>query len=353
MGLVLGERVNSSGAGQYLFAAIVFSGVYILLRMFKHRLVRHLHFVARDGSSKINNPFIDIINKINWPFYMVFSIFVGIQFLDLPDRVFNVIGYVVVVIGTYYAVRAAESLVDFGLKHVLKKKEKEGEDVDESALRLIGGTVKGIIWAGAILLVLQNLGYNVSALIAGLGIGGVAIGLALKNILGDIFASFSIYLDKPFKTGDFIIVGDDKGTVEYIGIKSTRIRTLEGDELVVSNEELTDSRVHNYKKLERRRGHFKIGVTYDTPVRKLKKIPGIISLIIEGVEKTKLSRVHFAEFGDYALIYEIVYFLDDNNYKLYMDIQQDINLKILEAFEKESIEMAFPTQTVYLKNNSL
>jgi len=199
------------------------------------------------------------------------------------------------------------------------------------------------------MLVLQNLGYEISALVAGLGISCIAVAFALQNILSDIFASFSIYFDKPFKTGDFIVVGNDMGVVNKIGIKSTRIRALQGHEIVISNKELTGSRVHNYKKMERRRVLFSIGVEYGTPVAKLKKIPKIIKDSIEAQESTTFDRVHFKEFGDFSLLFEIVYYVESGDYTNYRDIQQEINFSIAEKFKKSKIEMAFPTTTVHVR----
>jgi small-conductance mechanosensitive channel len=167
--------------------------------------------------------------------------------------------------------------------------------------------------------------------------------------LADIFASFSIHFDKPFKVGDFIIIGNDMGTVKKIGIKSTRITTLEGDELVVSNRDLTETRVHNYKRMRKRRVSFELGVEYSTPVKKLKKIPKIVEGIIKGIDLLEFDRAHFKNFGDFSLNFEVVYYLKSKDYNVYMDKQQEINLKIKEKFDKERIKIAFPTQQIFLK----
>jgi len=195
---------------------------------------------------------------------------------------------------------------------------------------------------------LSNFGYNISTLIAGLGIGGVAIALALQNILTDIFASFSIYFDKPFQTGDFIIVGNDLGVVKKIGIKTTRLQTLQGEELVISNKELTETRIHNYKKMQKRRIVFNFGLTYDTSSAKLKKVLQILKGIIDKIEIAELDRVHFNKFGDFSLNFEVVYYLASSDYNEYMDTQQAINLAIKEKFEKDGIKFAYPTQTVFV-----
>jgi small-conductance mechanosensitive channel len=201
------------------------------------------------------------------------------------------------------------------------------------------------------LLILSNIGVNITSLIAGLGIGGLAIAFALQRILEDFFSSFSIYFDKPFEEGDFIIVGSDMGVVKHIGLKTTRLQTLQGQELVISNKELTDSRVNNYKKMKKRRIVFTFGVEYSTPVAKMKKINKIVEAIFKKIEGADLDRVHFKEFGDFSLNYEIVYYVKTGDYLEYMNIQQEINLTLKQQFEKENIEFAFPSQTIYMKKS--
>jgi len=171
----------------------------------------------------------------------------------------------------------------------------------------------------------------------------------MKNILGDLFSSFAIFFDKPFLPGDFIQVGDKSGTVKKIGIKTTRIQASQGEEIVFSNQELTSSRVHNFKKMEERKISFSFGVVYETPLKKIKKISKMVKEIIVDIDKARFDRAHFSRFDDSALNFDVVYFVESDGYKTYMDIQQKINLKILEVFEKEEIEMAYPTRVVYQK----
>ena len=213
---------------------------------------------------------------------------------------------------------------------------------------ILNKIIKGVLWAVAVIIILSNFGYNVSALAAGLGIGGLAIAFAMQNILSDVFASFSIYFDKPFRIGDFIIVGDDLGTVKHIGIKTTRIQTLQGQELIISNKELTETRVNNYKKMERRRISFTFGVEYGTKLKQLKKISSIVKEILDKIKIADLDRVHFKQFGDFSLNFEVVYYVNKPDYLTYMDTQQEINFALKERFEKEGIVFAFPTQTIYL-----
>jgi small-conductance mechanosensitive channel len=201
-------------------------------------------------------------------------------------------------------------------------------------------------------LVLDNLGVNITGLVAGLGIGGIAVALALQNILGDLFASLSIVLDKPFVIGDFVVVDSLSGTIEHIGLKTTRIRSLRGEQLIFSNNDLLKSRIRNYKRMSERRIDFSFGVVYQTPLEKLKAIKKIVSDIIEKGEKTRFDRVHFKEYGDSSLNFEVVYFVTDPDYNIYMDVQEAINLEIFRCFAEEGIEFAYPTRTIFIQHET-
>ena len=203
-----------------------------------------------------------------------------------------------------------------------------------------------------LLLALDNLGIKITGLITGLGIGGITIALAVQNILGDLLAYISIMMDRPFAIGDFIVVAEFTGVVERIGLKTTRLRSLSGELLIFSNNDLLSSRMRNYKDREQRRVLFSIGVTYDTPADSLESIPIIIKDILETQENVLFDRAHFKSFGSFSIDFEVVYYVTTADYLIYMDVQQDVNLKIVRAFEKSGIEFAFPTQTVHL-NTSL
>ncbi len=217
-----------------------------------------------------------------------------------------------------------------------------------TSMNVIGLAAKIVLWATVVLLALDNLGVNVTALVAGLGIGGIAVALAVQNILGDLFASLSIMLDKPFVVGDFLIIGDYLGSVEHVGLKTTRIRSLSGEQLVFSNSDLLNSRIRNYGRMFERRVVFTIGVTYDTPREKLKLIPGIIRDVIESQDQTRFDRSHFMKYGDYSLVFETVFYVLVPEYNVYMDIQQAIYFGIHERFEREHIEFAYPTQKLFV-----
>lgn len=215
-----------------------------------------------------------------------------------------------------------------------------------SALRFLG---KLAIWSVVLLLALENLGMDITALVAGLGVGGIAVALALQKVLGDLFASLSIVLDKPFVIGDFIIVDEYLGSVEHIGLKTTRVRSLSGEQLVFSNNDLLSSRIRNYKRMAERRIVFSFGVVYQTARDKLVEIPGMVREIIEGLEMARFDRAHFKAFGDSSLNFEVVYYVLAPDYNVYMDLQQTINLELYRRFDEQGIEFAYPTRTLYVR----
>jgi small-conductance mechanosensitive channel len=217
-----------------------------------------------------------------------------------------------------------------------------------TTVRALGLMGKAVLWTMIALLVLHNAGINITALIAGLGIGGVAVALALQNILADVFASISILLDKPYQVGDFIAVGDSMGTVERIGIKTTRLRSLSGEQLVFSNGELLKSRIRNFRRMTERRVEFSIGVAYSTPYLKVELIPSILREIISANEHVRLERANFKEFGEGSLTFECVYFVEDLSYSVFLGVQESINLEILRRFQVEEIELAHPNRTLYI-----
>jgi small-conductance mechanosensitive channel len=332
----------------YIIALIVFFISLTVLRTVKYVLIRYLKKLCRKTKNDIDDMILKAIeNVFRSPLYAFLSIYIAVSVLMIPEAVHTYLYYILVVVGTYYGVKFVATFIDYGTRKFIESNEKE--KVDDSTIKLLNNLAKAFLWLIAALLILSNLGYNITTLVAGLGVGGIAIAFALQNILADIFASFSIHFDKPFKTGDFIIIGDDMGTVKKIGIKSTRITTLEGDELVVSNRDLTETRVHNYKRMRKRRVQFNINVDPSTPVKKLKKIPKIIEGIISKEKLVNFDRAHFKEFGDFSIIFQVVYYLGSSDYNKYMDVQQDINLKIKKAFDKERIKIAYPMQKLLLK----
>jgi len=340
--------VEGTVFADYATAISVFVVVWIALKIFEKVIVRKLKKLTQKTETDLDDALIGVLEGIGWPFYLVFSLYASFNFVELPALVSKYFGYLLYIVVLYYAVRSVQKIIDFGLKKAVDKRSGEDGDFDSSVLELIAQIIKWTLWLMALLLFLQNQGYQISALVAGLGIGGIAIAFALQNVLSDIFSFFTISFDKPFRVGDYIMVGADMGTVKRIGLKSTRIQTLQGEELVISNRELTETRVRNYKRMEKRRIVFGFGVIYGTPNKKLEKIPKIIRGIIDPIEITDFERVHFKDFGDSSLMYEVVYYIKSRQYVDYLEAQQEINLKLKAAFEKEGIEMAFPTRTIFI-----
>ncbi len=280
---------------------------------------------------------------------LVFSAFLGTSALTLSQ-------------GVHDGLRSAASIALFlqaglwlnagvgGWIESYRERRREEDAAAVMSMNILAIIARLVLWSFVLLLSLDNLGVDVTALVAGLGVGGVAVALAAQNILGDLFASVSIVLDKPFVLGDFLIVGEHLGAVEHIGMKTTRVRSLSGEQLIFSNADLLASRIRNYGRMYERRVPFKLGVTYQTPREKLALIPGIIREAIEalGEERIRFDRSHFQAYGDFALTFETVYYVRSPDYNEYMDCQESINLRIHERFEEEEIEFAYPTQTLFL-----
>ncbi len=331
----------------WLIALGVTAIAYVVLRFLMGAAARRLTAMAEKSKVGWDDLIAELLDKRTKPFFLaVVCIYVGSLLLTLPPRA----AWVVKVITLAGLFLQLAIWGNFAITWFAQSaREKASEDPESlstySAIAFIG---KLILWSVLLLLALHNMGINVTAMIASLGIGGIAVALAVQNILGDLFASMAIILDKPFIVGDFIIVGDLMGTVERIGLKTSRIRSLSGEQIVFSNNDLLSSRVRNFKRMWERRVVFSIGVTYQTPAEKLEAIPGIIRGIIEGQETARFDRAHFSSYGDFALVFEMVYFVKDPDYGVYMDTQQAINLAIFRRFEEEGIEFAYPTQTLFL-----
>ena len=331
----------------WLIALAVFIGAWIVLKLFYLFGLSRLKHLSKKTDTQVDDLIIDGLRAIKWPFYIIVALYMAHFFVTLPFWASRAIFLIFLVAVVYYVIRFLERLVNYGVKKIIEIKEGEGEGI----IKLGGSVVRALLWVSALLLILSNIGINVTSLIAGLGIGGVAVALALQSILGDLFSSLAILLDKPFKIGDFIAVGDKMGHVERVGIKTTRIKLLEGEELIVANSNLTNSQIQNYGPLEYRRVVFQVGVVYGTALEKLKKIPDLIKDSIEEQDKTETEFVSFKEFGDSALIFETAFYVNFPGYVDYMKTREQINLAIAEKFEKEGIEMAFPTTTVHLKKD--
>ena len=331
----------------YFLGALILS--IIVAKIISFILKKYVQKFTLKSETKID----DILYK-SFRKPLIYTIFFigllfAIKFLIIPQNIDDVIAKVIGVIATVLITWGITRLVHSFMEiYWLPKAGKTKTHIDNNLIPVIKGLASWIIWCIAFIFILNNLDVNVTSLVAGLGIGGLAIAFALQNVFVDLFASISIYLDKPFNIGDYIVTGNDSGTVKKIGLKTTRIETLQGDELVISNKELTESRLRNYKKMRKRRVSFTFGVEYNTSPAKLEKIPNIVKKIIDKAKNVEFARAHFTDFGDSSLNFEVVMFIANREFDLYRDVQQTVNLEITKAFKKEKISMAFPTRTVHI-----
>lgn len=330
----------------YITALAIFIAGIIIIRIFRSIVLGRLKKWSSKTNTTIDDFLVTAIEKNIIPLLYFGSFYIAIRSLTLPANVFKIIEIIAIIVVTFYLLKSVSSIINYSLQTYVRKKGDTGSK--EKELRGIMTLVNILVWVLGLVFLLDNLGFRVSAVITGLGIGGIAVALAAQAILGDLFAYFVIFFDRPFEIGDFIIVGDKMGAVEYVGLKTTRVRSLGGEQLVFSNKDLTDSRIHNYKKMERRRVVFNLGVIYQTTADQLEEIPKMVRTIIEGQTDTVFDRGHFASYGDFSLNFQFVYYVLGADYNKYMDIQQAINLEIYREFEKKGIEFAFPTQTLFV-----
>lgn len=332
----------------WLYALGILLGVFILLKIFQIIILGHLKRLAKKTQTQLDDELIDIVATIRPRVYTLIAVYVALQYVSLSSFLDKAVDIVFLVLIIWEVVQILERLIMFGIRLSLARSEKD-EDRNAPVIKNLRFLIRILLWSIGLLMILSNLGVNITSLIAGLGVGGIAIALAAQNILGDLFSSFSIYFDKPFEIDDFIQVGKDSGTVTEIGLKTTRIRTLQGEELVISNKELTSARIQNFGKLTRRRVVVNLGVTYETPTEKVKALPVLLKKLIDSIKDAELDRVHFRDYGDSALKYELVYFVDSSDYYKHMDVLQTVNIAIRELFDKEQIDMAYPTQTLHIQ----
>jgi len=342
----LSREIFRNRVADYLIFLIVLVAGIVIITMFKRVVLGRLKRWAKTTTWNIDEFIIDIIRNMLVPIAYYGLFYLAVKNLAIPGFLERVIGVAGVVLVVFLSAQALIAVARFGIRTYIETAEK-GSD-RERALQGFMTLIRVVVWGLATVVLLDNLGFRINTVIAGLGIGGIAVALAAQNILGDLFAYFTIMFDRPFEIGDFLIVGDYMGVVNHLGVKTTRIGSLGGEQIIMSNKDLTDSRVRNYKRMEKRRVLFRLGVTYQTPYEKLKEIPGIIRGIIEGIEETTFDRAHFSSYGDFSLVFEVVYYVMDRDYTKYMNIQEQINFRIHEEFEKRKIEFAYPTQTLYL-----
>jgi small-conductance mechanosensitive channel len=326
-------------------AILIMIGTFLFLRLFRGVILMRIKKLAARTDNTFDDAFIEIVENISSFFYWGLALYISIQWLIIPGLAVKIIQTILIILVIYEITKISCVF----LKYTKEKNEEEADSTALSGLKLI---IRIVLWSIGILVILSNFGINITTLVTGMGIGGVAIAFAAQSILGDLFSSFSIYFDKPFRIGDFIIVGTDSGNVQKIGLKSTRIKTLQGEELIISNKELTTVRVQNFKPLERRRVVLRFGVSYDTSAKTLSQIPALIQEIISAEAFGEPVRVVLVDLLNGNFNFEVIFFVNSSEYEIFAQMQHRIIIGIKEVFEKKSIELSAPAQNVYLQNTS-
>ncbi|MFX1513407.1 MAG: mechanosensitive ion channel family protein [Promethearchaeota archaeon] len=340
------EELWGNNGIDYLISISLFVLILFIIYVIKFIIIRRLkkwQKVAED-ISRAEMVVNGIDQLISMPFVLILSIYLATRNLILDETVNMAIIFLALLIVGYTLLKFAFNLIDAGISYQIGRKTEERHILE--FFRLV---LRASVMVVIVLWILANLGMNITSIIAGFGILGLAVAFALQNVIADIFASITIYLDKPFQIGDGIKVGNDSGTVERIGIRSTQIRAYDGYMIIISNRELTSQRIYNMKRMEKRRHLFVFGVAVDTPVEKLKQIPNMIKEIIEKHEQVEFGRVHFTTIGDFDFKYEVLSHILTPDFSTYCDIRQQINLDILERFEQEGIVIPYPTQAVVVQ----
>lgn len=338
----------------WLIAAGIITASMIIIKTVKVVVIKRLNNWAMTTDTTWDDFIIEVVEKSVLPLLHISAFYFALLTLKLPDNIDKVIHTAYMFAFTFFVLKIiSAAFKKFIYSFIQRSEEIESESKQKQAGGLIV-IINIIIWICGIIFLIDNMGYNVTTLIAGLGVGGIAIALAAQAVLGDLFSYFVIFFDRPFEIGDFVQLGPDNGIIEHIGIKTTRIRTLSGEQLICSNTDLTNSRLKNYKRMEKRRVVFSLGVTYQTTSSQLAEIPKIVKEIIVSKSLLQFDRGHFSKYGDFSLNFEFVYYVLDADYNLYMDNQQEVYLEIFSAFEKEGIDFAYPTQTIIMdKENRL
>jgi small-conductance mechanosensitive channel len=324
---------------------VALTALIITQRVLRNKLSK----LAAATDNQIDDLIVNMIKQTKLFILVIASIYLASLTITLKPSIAELWQKVVILMLIFQAGLWASAGISFALGKIIKKRSEE-DTSSKTTITFLGLIARVVLWIIILLLILDNLGVNITGLVAGLGIGGIAVALAVQNILGDLLASLSIVLDKPFIIGDFVVVDSLSGTIEHIGIKTTRIRSLSGEQLIFSNNDLLKNHIRNYKRMSERRVVLNFGVVYQTSLEKLKAVKKIVRDIIEKQKNVRFDRVHFKEYGNSSLNFEVVYFVMDPDYNIYMDVQESINLEIFRQFGEEGIEFAYPTQTVYVCN---
>lgn len=335
---------------EWLYTALIFLIAHLGLIIVWKFAIKKISDFSLKSPTKFDDVIVEVMRSTNHMTFALFAFLLGMHFLELSPKWITRLDHLTFfVIGIQIATWLSKGITIWAKSKVVAT---DGSAENAVLTTMLSWIFKTIVWSIALLSVLANTGINITAFVASLGVGGVAVALAVQNILSDLFASLAIGLDKPFVIGDFIVFGDVMGSVERVGLKTTHIRSISGEQIVCGNTELLKNTIRNYKRMAERRVVFQFGVTYDTKAEIIEKIPGIVKKAIESESKTRFDRAHFKGFGPSSLDFEIVYFITESDFNLYMDTQQSINLFLMRELESMEVEFAFPTMTLNFSKNT-
>jgi small-conductance mechanosensitive channel len=320
----------------------------LLLLALKRVIIHRLGGLATRTATDFDDMVIDLVRSTRTIFIFVISFYVGAHYLDLSDGMRRIIRVAAVLMMLVQVGIWGNGLIAYLITKYAR--QRLGQDASGSAtLGAVRFICNVILWSVVLLLALENFGFDVTALVAGLGVTGIAVALAVQNVLGDMLASLSIVLDKPFEVGDYLTIDQFEGTVEKIGLKTTRVRSLSGEQIIFANADMLKSRIRNFKRMEERRVAFRITVTTQTPQELLVRIPEMLRVVVSAQPGTRFDRSHFHSIGESGLVFEVVYFMLRPDYPSYMNAQQAINFGIVERFQAEGIEFAYPTRLIHVR----
>ena len=323
---------------------------WVVIRLLRGKVLKKVQQWTSKTESRYDDIAFSSVQKFVLPWIYIFVNYQILQGLNWTAKWERVLHVAMAVVSMYFFIRVVNHILSLLLSGIMRRRNETEHRMKQMRGALL--VLKIVVWVLGIIFLIDNLGYNVTTMIAGLGVGGIAIALAAQTILGDLFGYFVIFFDKPFEIGDYVVMGDKSGNIEYIGIKTTRIRSLSGEQLVITNSDLTKQSLANFKSLQQRREVMKLGITYDTPVEVLREVPGMVKQIVESKPKTRFDRAHMAALADSSINFEIVYLIQTNDYSEYMDVRQAVLLDILTKFKESKINFAYPTQTLYYKTTA-
>lgn len=346
--MVLSLFDRFSTAAHWLLASGIFALTLTALLLLKALAARQLERLRALHDYGFLAYLRELVSSTRISFLVAVAVLAGLTQLALPDRNQKWLHYAFVITFVLQAALWGNRALSVWLDRSFQS-HRASNPSGVTHLLVVGLVLRILLWVVALLMVLDNLGFNITTLVASLGIGGIAVALAVQNILGDLFSSVSIALDKPFVIGDFIVVGNYMGTVEYVGLKTTRLRSLGGEQIIISNTELLKERIRNYKRMDERRVAFQFGIAYETAVEDVERVPGLVrDIVLASGELVRFDRAHFMAYGESALQFEVVYFMLTNDFNKYMDAQQKINLGILRELRRRGIAFARPTRVVHM-----